>query len=76
VEQSTGSLGGDFLANLENFDHASKLSLLKTLLEEYDKSPPGTFPFPREVISEFILKTTNTPPADVMTPNESIIMQA
>ena len=48
----------DFVRNLDKLDMESKQAILEQLLAEYDRSPHGTFPFPRSVISEFILRET------------------
>ena len=59
----------DLFKNLENLDLEGKLAVLNQLLNEYDRSPPGKFPFPRQVIQEYILKNERQAPINIRTTN-------
>jgi hypothetical protein len=51
-----GGEAGDFLSHLDHLDPQARALVLQQLLQEYDRAPAGTFPFPREVISEYIMR--------------------
>lgn len=54
----------ELLRNLDKLDLEAKQAILEQLLAEYDRSPPGTFPFPRSAISEFIMRE-DAPPVNI-----------
>ena len=62
----------DFLRNLDKLDLAAKQAILEQLLAEYDRSAPGTFPFPRSAIPEFIMREEQPVNIPVMPPASKI----
>jgi hypothetical protein len=46
---------------------------LQQLLQEYDRAPAGTFPFPREVISEYIMRGGANNRFDMPSPIKKVV---
>jgi preprotein translocase subunit SecB len=70
----------DFLTSLNGLDPSTRLQVLHQLLAEYDRAPPGVFPFPREIITEYIMRGTASaneisPIKLVQSPNASMTQQ-
>ena len=73
-QPSTGAEGGDFLSHLDHLDPQARALVLQQLLQEYDRVPAGTFPFPREVISEYVMRGgTNNNRFDMPSPIKKVV---